>query len=256
MSDSQSADSQPIDDIEFAYREALRSIDEAEQQVGSALRELVSDDESSSFENDAAFASIGDELADGLATETAPASETVVDGTVRVSPRAVVEAALFVGGEVALTARRLASLIGTDTDARLAVKLIDELNEAYSSENRPYEIRLHEGGFRLELKERYANVQLKVFGMGPREVKLSPEVLEVLAFVAYNQPCTKEDLESIRQRNALTHVRRLIRLHVVEVDRTGGRRTDIVYKTGHRFLELFGLDSLDELPQADVFSFK
>ena len=47
MSDSQSADSQPIDDIEFAYREALRSIDEAEQQVGSALRELVSDDESS-----------------------------------------------------------------------------------------------------------------------------------------------------------------------------------------------------------------
>lgn len=256
MSGQSDADSQPIDDIELAYREAMRSIDEAEMQVGSALRELASDDESASYEGESAFVSIGDELADELASEAAPGADTVVDGTIRVSPRAVIEAALFVGGDVALTARRLASLIGNDTDARLAVKLIDELNEDYAVENRPYEIRLHEGGFRLELKEKHANVQLKVFGMGPREVKLSPEVLEVLAFVAYNQPVTKQDLESIQQRNALAHVRRLIRLQVVEVERTGGRRTDIVYQTGQRFLDLFGLASLDELPQADVFSFK
>ncbi len=256
MSGQTAADSQPIDDIELAYREALRSIDEAELQVGSALRELVSDDESTSFESESAFASIGDELADELASESTLITEAVVDGAIRVSPRSVIEAALFVGGEVALTAKRLASLIGNDTDARLAVKLIDELNDEYAVHNRPYEIRLHEGGFRMELQEKYANVQLKVFGLGPREVKLSPEVLEVLAFVAYNQPVTKQDLESIRQRNTLAHVRRLIRLQVVEVERTGDRRTDIVYQTGQRFLELFGLASLDELPQADVFSFK
>ncbi|MFY9256520.1 MAG: SMC-Scp complex subunit ScpB [Fuerstiella sp.] len=256
MSGQSADDSQPINDIELAYREALRSIDEAELQVGSALRELASDDEGADFETESAFASIGDDLADELAAEVAPVTDAVVDGSIRVSPRAVIEAALFVGGEVALTGKRLASLIGTDTDARVAVKLIDELNESYAFQNRPYEIRLHEGGFRMELKPKFANVQLKVFGIGPREVKLSPEVLEVLAFVAYNQPVTKQDLDSIQQRNALTHVRRLIRLQVVEVERVGSRRSDVAYVTGERFLELFGLTSLDELPQADVFSFK
>jgi len=257
MSDETTDDSQPIDDIELAYREALKSIDEAEQQVGSAFKELVQED-TPAYEDEAAFASIGDALADDLAqeSESTTLDETVQDGPVRVSPRAVIEAALFVGGDVALTARRLASLIGKDSDGRLAVKLIDELNADYATENRPYEIRLHEGGFRMELKEKFANVQMKVFGLGPREVRLSPEVLEVLAFIAYNQPVSKQDLATIRQRNALTHVRKLIRLQVVEVKRSGSRRHDIVYRTGQRFLDLFGLADLTDLPQADVFNFK
>lgn len=246
-----------IDDIELAYREALKSIDEAEQQVGSALMELADDDDED--EGEAAFTSIGNELADDLEAESDSAANvesTAHDVSDRVSSRSVIEGALFVGGDVSLTARKLASLIGNDTDSRLAVKLIDQLNEDYTTENRPYEIRLHEGGFRLELREKFANVALKVFGLGPREVRLSPETLEVLAFVAYNQPVTKEDLEKISQRNVQALLRQLIRLRLVDIERTGKRRSDIEYKTGERFLKLFGLESLEDLPQADVFSFK
>lgn len=246
-----------VDDIELAYREAMKSLDEAELQVGSALMELADSDSDDDFDQATAFTSIGNELADDLEAHAAPeATAALTEGSVRISPRSVIEGALFVGGDVALTARKLASLIGQDTDTRLAVRLIDQLNEDYASENRPYEIQLHEGGFRLQLREDFAHVAMKVFGMGPREVRLSPEVLEVLAFVAYNQPVTKEDLTEIGQGQSLTHIRQLLRLQLVEVERTGSRRTDIAYRTGARFLKLFELESIDDLPQANVFSFK
>ncbi|MEQ9406712.1 MAG: SMC-Scp complex subunit ScpB [Fuerstiella sp.] len=247
-----------VDDIELAYREALKSIDEAEQQVGSALMELADDGDGDEESAETAFTSIGNALADDLAAddETGAVIPTLSEDAPRVSPRAVIEGALFVGGDVALTARRLASLIGQETDTRLAVRLIDQLNEDYAAENRPYEIRLHEGGFRLEIREHLGNIKARVFGLGPREVRLSPESLEVLAFVAYNQPVTTEDLAEIGQSRVQTLIRQLIRLQLVEVERTGKRRSDIVYRTGNRFLDLFGLNDLQDLPQADVFSFK
>lgn len=247
-----------FDDIELAYREALKSIDEAELQVGSALMELADSDETEEEQDSAAFTSIGDALAQDLETERSQ-NESIFDdsgSTDRVSPRDVVEAALFVGGDVSLTARKLASLIGPDTDARIAVRLIDQLNEDYAVENRPYEIQLHEGGFRLALRESFSDVKAKVFGLGPREVRLSPEALEVLAWVAYNQPVTKQDLDQLSQNRLQSNLRQLIRLQLVEVERTGKRRSDVSYHTGERFLRLFGLEDIGDLPQADIFSFK
>lgn len=244
-----------FDDMELAYREALKSIDEAEAQVGTALQELAGTDSDEESE-DAAFTSIGDTLADDLAAETSETEAAFGESDARVSPTAVIEAALFVGGDVSLTARKLASLIGQETESRVAVRLIDRLNERYVEENRPYEIRLHEGGFRLELREEFSDVQAKVFGLGPREVKLSPEAVEVLAFVAYNQPVTKIDLEQISNPKCQTVLRQLVRLSLVEVERVGKKKSDVAYRTGDRFLKLFGLESLDDLPQADVFSFK
>lgn len=256
--EAQAGEDNSFDDIELAYREALKSIDDAELQVGSALMELTGDSDEESETEQNAFTSIGDSLAQDLERQSPSSNEFGVlpSESTRISPRSVIEGALFVGGDVSLTARRLASLISKDTDARVAVRLIDQLNEDYTAENRPYEIQLHEGGFRLALRESFADVQAKVFGLGPREVRLSPDALETLAFVAYNQPVTKEDLEQISQSRPQTVLRQLIRLTLVEVERTGKRRTDVVYKTGQRFLKLFGLDSIDDLPQADIFNFK
>ncbi|MCA9083196.1 MAG: SMC-Scp complex subunit ScpB [Planctomycetaceae bacterium] len=247
-----------FDDMELAYREALRSIEAAEYQVGSALREFVEDDSDQQPVEESAFVSIGEELAEDLKSGSVAEPRLISDGpsSSRVSPSSVIEAALFVGGDVALTARRLASLIGQDTEARVAVRLIDQLNERYSEEHRPYEIRLHEGGFRLELREEFAEVRMKVFGYGPREVRLSPESLEVLAYIAYNQPVDRTDLEQIRSDGGQAIVRQLIRLRLVELERTGSRRNEVAYRTGDRFLKLFSLDDLDDLPHADVFRFK
>ncbi len=248
-------------DIEMAYRQALQALDEAERQVGSALVDFAEDAQVAADEErlDGSM-SVGQQLADDLAA-TAKDSESsgrdiLVEGLRRVTPRQVIEAALFVGGDVSLTARRLASLIGQDVDTRVAVRLIDDLNQKYARENRPYEIRLHEGGYRMELREQFREVSLRAFGIGPREVRLSPETLEVLAYVAYNQPLTKEDIGQIDRPNAMSVLRQLLRLQLIELKRTGSKRTDVSYVTTDRFLKLFGLRRITDLPTADIFSFK
>jgi len=245
---------QQVDDIELAYREAMAALDEAEAEVGNALMDIA-EEVPTEEPQEHSVVSIGEELARDL-------QDDVIDVTLtesseeRVSPREIIEAALFVGGDVALTARRLASLIGSDVESRVAVKIIDQLNQQYSAENRPYEIQLHEGGFQLQLREDYARLQSQVYGLGPKEIQLAPDVLELLAFVAWNQPVDAEALESTGHPKPMTRIRQLIRLQLVEVERTGTRRKDIAYRTSDRFLELFGLNSLEDLPQADIFSFK
>jgi len=174
----------------------------------------------------------------------------------RISPSEVIEAALFVGGDVSLTARRLAGLIGSDVESRVAVKIIDQLNLDYSRDNRPYEIQLHEGGFRLQLREDFVRLQSQVYGMGPKEIRLAPDVLEMLAFVAWNQPVDSAELTEIGHSKPMVTIRQLVRLQLLEVERTGNRRTDVAYRTSQRFLKLFELESLEDLPQTNLFAFK
>jgi segregation and condensation protein B len=250
-----------VDDIEMAYRRALAGLDAAERQVGSVLIDFAESTAAAGDEErlTAGF-SIASQLADDLTSTAVAAQESsntvLVDGLRRVTPREVIEAAVFVGGDVALTARKLASLIGQDVDNRVAVAIVDSLNQTYCSEKRPYEIRLHEGGYRLELIAAFSDVSTRTFGTGARDVKLSPDVLEVLAFVAWNQPVSKEDVEGIDRENVMTLLRQLLRLQLVELHRTGSRRTDVSYGTTEKFLKLFGLRSISDLPTADLFSFK
>ncbi len=251
-----------VEDIELAYRHALEALDAAERQVGSVLVDMSEPAAGAGVEDESVSGglSIGAQLAEDLkstvAETEASGNAVLVDGLRRVSPREVIEAAVFVGGDVALTARRLASLIGQDVDSRIAVSLVDSLNQSYQRENRPYEIRLHEGGYRLELREAFLDVSTRTFGIGPRDVKLSAEILEVLAFVAWNQPVEKEQIESIDRTNAMALLRQLLRLQLVELQRNGQKRSDVSYVTTTKFLKLFGLKSIAELPTADIFSFK
>ena len=251
-----------VEDIEQAYRQALEALDAAERQVGSVMVDMVESASAAGVEEESVSDgfSIGAQLAEDLKSTAAAAEASgnavLVEGLRRVSPREVIEGAVFVGGDVALTARKLASLIGQDVDNRVAVSLVDTLNQSYHRENRPYEIRLHEGGYHLELREEFQDVSTRSFGTGPRDVKLSPETLEVLAFVAWNQPVEKEQVESIGRQNSMALLRQLLRLQLVELQRNGTKRTDVSYVTTSKFLKLFGLKSITDLPTADIFSFK
>lgn len=251
-----------FDDIELAYRQALDALDAAEEQLGSVLGELaeppqaVEEGVGVGSESLALGSRLADELQQTAARVEAASQAVLVEGVRRVTPREVIEAAVFVGGDVALTARRLASLIGHDVDSRVAVSLIDQLNLTYAREQRPYEIRLQEGGYRLELRAEYQEVAARTFGLEPRDVRLSPESLEVLAFVAWNQPVDAEALKAIERPALQSLLRQLIRLQLVRIQRTGSKRSDVTWETTPKFLQLFGLKSLADLPTSDVFSFK
>jgi len=179
----------------------------------------------------------------------ASAGGSAADGP-QLSPRQVIEAALFVGGG-ALNSKRLCGLLGGSFQPAAVDELIDELNREYLSEERPYEIRLGDGGWRMELRPEFDRLRARVYGVGPREVKLSQEVLEVLALVAYKQPISPQEIEGFGKQNAGGALRQLLRRELIAIERGSGGRQDIRYHTTPRFLSLFGLGSLDELPQAE-----
>jgi segregation and condensation protein B len=185
-----------------------------------------------------------------LAKGTTPAAQDSTEQQLKVSPAQVIEAALFVGGGP-LTARKICGLLRGSFETKEVEQTIEDLNDAYVAQARPYEIRLGDGGYRLELRPEYDRLRHRVYGSGPREVRLSQDVLEVLALVAYLQPISEKEIEAHGKQNAGNLLRQLLRRDLIAFERGPGGRKDVQYHTTARFLSVFGLGSLDELPQAE-----
>ncbi len=161
------------------------------------------------------------------------------------APERILEALLFVGGPP-LTADAVAAVIRGFTPDRFR-EAIDTLNKTYRTQGRPYAIQPQGAGFVLAVKPAYRSLKEKLFG-GPREARLSQPALDVLALVAYRQPLTKADLDALRGVDSGATLRQLVRLGLVAVTRRA-EEVDVGYGTTPRFLELFGLASLDDLPR-------
>lgn len=184
----------------------------------------------------------------------AVASASANDSPPAVTAAQIVEAVMFVGGHP-VTAKRLCSLLGGHQEVSDIEHLIDELNAQFTSQNRPYEIRLSEGGYRLDLLPEFESIRSRVYGLGPREVKLSQDVVEVLSLVAYKQPIARTEIENFADEGAANILRQLLRRDLIAIQR-GDSRDDVRYVTTERFLSVFGLARLDDLPQAEELDVK
>lgn len=225
------------EDLEEAYLRALEALDVAESvAVDESLPEVISE--------------AGSDTASPLPQDKIEKRTVESDEPLLVSPTQVIEAALFVGGPP-LTAKKLAGLFDAHIDQMTIETQIDELNGQYRDQNRPYEVRLGEGGYRMALRADFESLRNKVYGVGPRDVKLSQDALEVLALVAYQQPLPHKQLLSSGKKNAGNLVRGLIRRELVGIERTSGSAEGVQYHTTSRFLSLFGLSGIEELPQID-----
>lgn len=252
-------------DIEEAYRRALEANDAAEWEIGHLASQPSNSHEHRSDTPPADAAHDVESLVEVHDTDETSTPETseitpvtspaVLDLPARISPRQVIEAALFVGCQP-LTAKKLCYLLRGDFDLDFIEQTIEQLNHQYLAEERPYEIRLGEGGYRFVLHEEFQRLRNRVYGIGPREVKLSQDVLEVLALVAYRQPVTQADIEGLGKSNPGPSLRQLLRRELISLERDPQDRKNVKYRTTRRFLSVFGLGKLDELPQADELMFK
>ncbi len=190
--------------------------------------------------------------------ESVTQAAILLDGRPRRAPRAdpmhVIEAVLFVGG-AQFTARRLAALLGAEDRVEAIEELIERLRERYWQQRRPYTIQLEEGGYRMVLRSEFERYRERAYGLAPREVKLSADAIAVLAAVAYRQPISRKQLDELCRQNTAGPLRQLLRLKLVTVERDAGSR-EVFYRTTPRFLELFGLQRLDDLPEPEDFDFK
>ncbi len=158
--------------------------------------------------------------------------------------------ALLLSTHHPLTAGRLAELLGISRTkgARAAIK---ELNAQYESTGRSFRIEPVAGGFQLLTLPKFGDY-LKKLHQREIDAKLTKAALETLAIVAYKQPILRADVEAIRGVACGETIRSLMEKHLVKI---AGRAEEpgrpILYGTTKRFLELFGLNTLKDLPQPD-----
>ena len=259
------------DELEQAYLRAIEVLEASEVELPEAfVQESISTDDQSQPTTGSAPATSDTpprhELPTITAAERAEAAEDLKQLAARrtavspelppaVLPRQILEACLFVGGD-ALTAKKLSGVLRGEFSTEYIERELDELNTLYTSEGRPYEIRLGDGGYRLTLRDDFERIRNKAYGLGPKEVRLSQEALEVLAVVAYHQPISATAIEELGKPGSGTVLRQLLRRELIAVERKPDQPHDVAYLTTPRFLSLFGIRSLDELPRHEQVGYK
>ena len=174
------------------------------------------------------------------------------DAACQITPQSILEAILFVGHPLgdALTSEKIASLMRGVTPAEID-DLVVELNEAYAAEGRPYAIESAGAGYQLVLRPEFASLREHFYGK-VREARLSQTAIDVLAIVAYNQPVTHDEIDRIRGRESGSLLAQLVRRDLIAIERPAERKSRPLYRTTDRFLALYHLESLDDLPQVEM----
>ena len=134
--------------------------------------------------------------------------------------------------------------------SQLVREAIDELNSTYESTTRSFRIERVAGGLQMLTLPRFAEDIARLKGVR-NQSRLSQAALETLAIIAYRQPILRADLESIRGVACGEVLRGLLERRLVRIT---GRADEIgrpmLYGTTKEFLQVFGLSSLKDLPQA------
>lgn len=167
----------------------------------------------------------------------------------RTPKMARLEAVLFVADE-ALPLKRLVQL-ATLADADEAQELVRRLNLAYDASASTFRVEHVATGLRLLTRREFV-YWLDKLHQRQAALKLTPPMLETLAIVAYRQPLTRADLEAVRGVQSAEMLKQLMERELVRIageDDSLGR--PFLYETTRKFLELYGLQSLDDLPMAD-----
>ena len=161
----------------------------------------------------------------------------------------IVLALLFASDEP-LSARKIAALIEDVTSADVK-QAIETWNARADAEAWSIGIEQVAGGYRLATRPDYAPYVSRLYA-GRRKFRLSRAGLETLAIVAYKQPITRAEIESIRGVGSGSVIANLMERALVEI--TGKAKVlgaPFLYGTTQEFLEYLGLNSLRDLPSME-----
>ena len=168
-----------------------------------------------------------------------------------VSPRMIVEGMLFVGSSDghALSNRELAAYI-RDVSPTEVDDLIAELNEDYDQSGSAYRIVSRGAGYQMELSESMEAVRRRF--RGPvREVKLTPQSIEVLSIVAYRQPVSAEQVNKLRGSRSHSLLNQLVRRGLLCLERPEQTPQKPNYFTTDKFNRLFRVNGPQDLPSSE-----
>jgi segregation and condensation protein B len=199
--------------------------------------------------------------AEQIETENAQAAVEVIaessDDTVptalitdRSEIKRALEALIFASPK-AISLRRIKGIM---TSNNFDVSLTDEILEEIETEfaNRGFQLKKVASSYQFRTNPSQSDILEKL--LEDRPVRLSASALEVLAIVAYKQPVTRAEVDAVRGIDSSHLTRGLMEKNLIRSEghaETPGR--PLLFGTTPYFLEIFGLNSLDDLPSAEEF---
>lgn len=166
----------------------------------------------------------------------------------------IIENLLFITDRP-LTLAKL-SQVAQVNDIALTGELVRLLQQEYLQTNRAIAIVEIGGGFQMSTKPEYGRWVRQLFNERS-STKLSNAALETLAIIAYKQPITRAEIESIRGVDIVAPLEKIMERGLVRiVGKKDVPGKPLVYGTTEEFLRLFGLNSLSQLPELKTFATK
>ena len=188
-----------------------------------------------------------------------------------IEPATIIESIVFVGTPrgTPLTLKAIAAVL-RDVDPHDVATEIAGLNERYRSQESAFRIVIQTDDDEQEKDsgiDENAEVTMVLadtldefcndyFGRN-KQVQLSQSSIDVLAVVAYHQPISKAEVEKTRGKPCGTVLAQLVRRDLLHLKQTQDKPVKKEYETTQRFLDLFQLSSVEDLPQShDVSEFE
>ena len=163
--------------------------------------------------------------------------------------KAILEGLLFVVGEDGLTLDQIEDVLELKEDE--SKELVSELKKDYEDKNRGLRIDFLGNKFKMTTKFEHKKYYQKLIE-NPETNFLSQAALETLAIIAYNEPITRVQVDSIRGVGSSSIIRKLVaKGFIKESGRSEIPGRPILYETTHEFLDYFGLSTIEDLPKID-----
>ena len=138
---------------------------------------------------------------------------------------------------------------GRDLTEEAVVGAVERLNAAWTGQGRAVRIEHWGGGYQMATIDEVAPFLMRLFSRD-RETRLTRALLETLAVIAYKQPVTRPEIDHVRGVSSDYAVRSLLERGFIDITgRADSIGRPLLYGTTERFLDQFGLGTLDELPQ-------
>jgi segregation and condensation protein B len=162
---------------------------------------------------------------------------------------ACIEAVVFAAG-YPVPYQKLADVTGIGV--REVKRLAERIAKNYADDKHGILLLLFKDSCQFCTKEQYGTYIREALGIR-RGGNLSNSSMEVLAVVAYNQPVTRAFIDAVRGVDSNYAVNSLIDKELIEATgRLDAPGRPLLYSTTEKFLRVFGLDSLDALPETEA----
>lgn len=222
--------------------------DQLEDELASELAEIKTElpEEFAGLDEDPAGQGAGDDFEEF--EEPEPGDDDNPEA-INATLESVIEAILFASDEP-LTVQRLLNIAEAGSVKQIR-ECVDSLNAKYQENGFSFRIEQIAGGYQMMTLDVY-NHWLKKLVKVRTENKLSPAALETLAIISYKQPIIRADIEAIRGVAAGEMIRNLMYKGLVKiVGRAEVLGRPMLYGTTKKFLEVFGLNTLKDLPKIE-----